>query len=180
MRMHSPPHPGEILKKDVLPELGLTVGRFATHLGISRPHLSKVPNGRAGIRAEMDLKSSMSNWLDRDLAPTWPASLNSQASRQGKSPKLSRRRAKPAGLLPNRRSQLQTDPQHTNPIPAHLCVRQSSSVRAGHPRSKRSQQIPRRRQCHVAWLWQSAETPRLTQERYLRAEQEILFLVPAF
>jgi len=58
MRMHNPPHPGEILKEDVLPELGLTVGQFAAHLGISRLHLSKVLNGRAGISAEMDLKLS--------------------------------------------------------------------------------------------------------------------------
>jgi addiction module HigA family antidote len=58
MSMHNPPHPGEILKEDVLPELGLTVGQFATHLGISRPHLSKVLNGRAGITAKMDLKLS--------------------------------------------------------------------------------------------------------------------------
>lgn len=58
MRMHNPPHPGEILKEDVLPELGLTVGQFAAHLSISRPHLSKVLNGRAGISAEMDLKLS--------------------------------------------------------------------------------------------------------------------------
>lgn len=58
MRMHNPPHPGEILKEDVLPDLGLTVGQFAAHLGISRPHLSKVLNGRSGISAEMDLKLS--------------------------------------------------------------------------------------------------------------------------
>lgn len=58
MRMYNPPHPGEILKEDVLPELGLTVGQFATHLGISRPHFSKILNSRASITAEMDLKLS--------------------------------------------------------------------------------------------------------------------------
>ena len=58
MRMHNPPHPGEILKEDVLPKLGLTVGQFAAHLGVSRPHFSKVLNGRAGVTAEMDLKLS--------------------------------------------------------------------------------------------------------------------------
>lgn len=58
MRMHNPPHPGEILKEDVLQELGLTVGEFAAHLGVSRPHLSKVLNQHAGITAEMDLKLS--------------------------------------------------------------------------------------------------------------------------
>ena len=58
MRMYNPPHPGEILKEDVLPELGLTVGDFAAHLGVSRPHLSKLLNQHAGITAEMDLKIS--------------------------------------------------------------------------------------------------------------------------
>lgn len=42
MPMHNPPHPGEILKEEVLPELGLTVGQLAEHLGVSRPHLSRV------------------------------------------------------------------------------------------------------------------------------------------
>jgi len=58
MRMHTPPHPGEILKEDVLPTLGLTVGQFATHLGVTRPHLSKVLNGHTGISADMDIKLS--------------------------------------------------------------------------------------------------------------------------
>ncbi len=58
MRMHNPPHPGEILKEDVLPELGLTVGQLAEHLGVSRPHLSRVLNGHAGISADMDLRLS--------------------------------------------------------------------------------------------------------------------------
>ena len=57
--MFNPPHPGEILKEDVLPEIGITVGNFAAHLDISHPHLSKVlNNGRASITAEMDLKLS--------------------------------------------------------------------------------------------------------------------------
>ncbi len=58
MRMNNPPHPGEILKEDVLPELGLTVGEFAAHLGVSRPHLSKILNGHSSITADMDLKLS--------------------------------------------------------------------------------------------------------------------------
>ena len=58
MPMFNPPHPGEILKEDVMPEIGFTVGNFAAHLGISRPHFSKILNGRASITAEMDLKLS--------------------------------------------------------------------------------------------------------------------------
>ena len=53
MAMHNPPHPGEVLLEDVLPELCLSVTALATHLGISRPHLSKVLHGRAPISADL-------------------------------------------------------------------------------------------------------------------------------
>ncbi|QFY91210.1 HigA family addiction module antidote protein [Magnetovirga frankeli] len=58
MEMHNPPHPGELLKQDILPTLDLTVSEFAEHLGVSRSHLSKILNGHGGITAEMDLKLS--------------------------------------------------------------------------------------------------------------------------
>ena len=58
MPMHNPPHPGEILKEDVLPDLGLTVGELAAHLGISRPHFSRGLNGHTGISADMGLRLS--------------------------------------------------------------------------------------------------------------------------
>lgn len=32
-RMHNPPHPGETLREDILPALGLTVTQAATQLG---------------------------------------------------------------------------------------------------------------------------------------------------
>ncbi|WP_447745639.1 HigA family addiction module antitoxin [Pseudomonas nicosulfuronedens] len=53
MAMHNPPHPGEILLEDVLPELRLSVTALAAHLGVSRPHLSKVLHGRAPISANL-------------------------------------------------------------------------------------------------------------------------------
>ncbi len=34
--MHNPPHPGETLRKDVLPALGLTVTEAARQLGVTR------------------------------------------------------------------------------------------------------------------------------------------------
>lgn len=48
-RMYNPPHPGETLKEDVLPALGLTVTQAAEELGINRVTLSRVLNGKAGI-----------------------------------------------------------------------------------------------------------------------------------
>lgn len=53
MAMHNPPHPSEILREDVLPELRLSVTALAAHLGVSRPHFSKVIHGRAPISADL-------------------------------------------------------------------------------------------------------------------------------
>lgn len=59
--MHNPPHPGFILKEDVLPELGLTVTEAAAQLGVSRVALSRVINGRAAISAELAIR--LAKWL---------------------------------------------------------------------------------------------------------------------
>ena len=54
--MKNPVHPGEILKEDVLAEAGLTVARAAEILGVGRPALSAVLNGRASLSPEMALR----------------------------------------------------------------------------------------------------------------------------
>lgn len=59
--MFSPPHPGETLREDVLPALGLTVTKAAEELGVSRVALSRVLNGRAAISPEMALR--LEEWL---------------------------------------------------------------------------------------------------------------------
>ena len=57
MRMFNPPHPGRILK-EALPEIPMTIGEFAAHIGVSRNTLSRVVNQKAGITAEMSIKLS--------------------------------------------------------------------------------------------------------------------------
>lgn len=59
--MHNPPHPGETLREDVLPALGLTVTAAAKQLGVTRAALSRVLNGRAAISPEMALR--LEGWL---------------------------------------------------------------------------------------------------------------------
>lgn len=59
--MHNPPHPGETLREDVLPALGLTVTAAAKQLGVTRAALSRVLNGRASISPEMALR--LEGWL---------------------------------------------------------------------------------------------------------------------
>ena len=58
MRMHNPPHPGEILKEFCVEALDLTVTDAAKALGVSRKTLSTLLNGRAGISPEMSLRLS--------------------------------------------------------------------------------------------------------------------------
>jgi addiction module HigA family antidote len=59
--MYSPPHPGEILREDVLSEMGLSVTEAAKQIGVTRAALSRVLNGHAGISIEMALK--IEKWL---------------------------------------------------------------------------------------------------------------------
>ena len=59
--MHNPPHPGETLRDDVLPALGLTVTEAAAQLGVTRAALSRVLNGKAALSPEMALR--LERWL---------------------------------------------------------------------------------------------------------------------
>src|ERR1700681_4010220 len=51
----NPAHPGEVLR-DYLGEM--TVAEAATRLGVTRAHLSRILNGRAGVSAAMSLRLS--------------------------------------------------------------------------------------------------------------------------
>jgi len=64
MAMHNPPHPGAILREDVIPELGLSITEAANQLGVSRNSLSRVLNEHAAISPEMALR--IENWLGVD------------------------------------------------------------------------------------------------------------------
>lgn len=54
--MKNPPHPGELLREDVLVPLGIEVTDAAQRLGMSRTTLSRVINGRAGISPDLALR----------------------------------------------------------------------------------------------------------------------------
>jgi addiction module HigA family antidote len=73
MKMHDPPHPGEVLRQLCLEPLKLTVTEAAKALGVSRKTLSAVLNGRAGISPEMAVRLSIAfnttaqSWLQQQL-----------------------------------------------------------------------------------------------------------------
>ncbi len=50
------PHPGEIIREDVLAELGLTVAEAAARLGVSRVTLSRVIHGHAGVSPNLAVR----------------------------------------------------------------------------------------------------------------------------
>lgn len=56
MPMKNPPHPGEIIRHEILEPLELTVTDAAKALGVSRPALSNVLNARASLTPEMALR----------------------------------------------------------------------------------------------------------------------------
>ncbi len=73
MKMHNPPHPGEVLKELCLDPLNLTVTEAADALGVSRKTLSAILNGRAGISPEMAIRlshafgTSAESWLNQQM-----------------------------------------------------------------------------------------------------------------
>lgn len=73
MKMHNPPHPGEVLKTLCLEPLNVTVTHAARSLGVSRKTLSAILNGRAGISPEMAVRLSVAlgtsaeSWLNQQL-----------------------------------------------------------------------------------------------------------------
>lgn len=73
MKMHDPPHPGEVLRSLCLEPLGLTVTDAAKALGVSRKTLSAILNQRAGISPEMAVRLSLAfdttaeSWLAQQL-----------------------------------------------------------------------------------------------------------------
>jgi antitoxin HigA-1 len=54
--MKTPPHPGAMLRNDVLEPLGIGVTEAARKLGMSRVALSRVVNSHAGISPELAIR----------------------------------------------------------------------------------------------------------------------------
>ena len=93
-RMHNPPHPGETLREDVLPALGLNVTEAAEQLRVTRAALSRVLNGRAAISPEMALR--LEGWLGvenggrADLWVAQQAAYDLWKARKAGAPKVKR------------------------------------------------------------------------------------------
>jgi len=69
MNMHNPPHPGGILKYDVLPHLGLTLTQATAQIGVSRVQLSRFVNARAAVTPALAVK--LAKWHSAPTARMW-------------------------------------------------------------------------------------------------------------
>ncbi len=85
MKMHEPPHPGEILRELCLEPLGISVTDTAIALGVSRKTLSAILNGRSGISPEMAIRlgkafsTSPESWLNQQVQyDLWKAEQNAE------------------------------------------------------------------------------------------------------
>ena len=73
MKMHNPPHPGEVLKALCIEPLNLTVAETAEALGVSHKALSAIVNGRASLNPEMAIRlskafgTSAESWLNQQM-----------------------------------------------------------------------------------------------------------------
>jgi len=72
--MLNPPHPGEVLKYDVIEDAGLTVNEAALRLGVSRVTLSRVLNCHAAVSPSLAVR------LEKAGAGTARMWLNLQAA----------------------------------------------------------------------------------------------------
>ena len=80
-KMHSPPHPGEILREMYLAPLELTVTSAAEGLGVTRKALSEFVNGHTDTSRDMAIRlaqafpnTDIRFWLDLQLQyDTWQA-----------------------------------------------------------------------------------------------------------
>lgn len=87
MKMHNPPHPGEILRELYLKPLDLTITAAAAGLGVSRKALSELLNGRTDISQEMAIRlakafpnTDIRLWLDLQLQyDAWQAEQRAAA-----------------------------------------------------------------------------------------------------
>ena len=56
LRLAHPAHPGQFIKMEIIHPLGLSVTAAAKVLGVTRPTLSALLNGRAALSSDMALR----------------------------------------------------------------------------------------------------------------------------
>lgn len=88
--MKNHPHPGELLREDVLLPLGIEVTDAAERLGMSRTTLSRVINGRAGISPDLAIRLERAGVSTARFWMTLQSNYELSQAAQRKQPKIRR------------------------------------------------------------------------------------------
>ncbi len=73
-RLARPPHPGQFIRNEIIDPHGLSVTEAAKALGVTRPALSALLNGRAALSPEMALR------IEKAFGPKMDTLLRMQTS----------------------------------------------------------------------------------------------------
>jgi addiction module HigA family antidote len=74
MPMLNPPHPGDFIRTEIIGPLGLSVTEAARILGVSRPTLSGLLNGKADLSGDSALR------IEKAFGPKMDTLMRMQAS----------------------------------------------------------------------------------------------------
>jgi antitoxin HigA-1 len=82
MPMKNPPHPGEVVREEVLQPLGLSLTKAAVILGVRRATLSDLTNGKTALSAEMALRLEKAFGVSMDLLLRMQAGYDAAQARR--------------------------------------------------------------------------------------------------
>jgi addiction module HigA family antidote len=85
MPMKNPPHPGDFIRTEVVEAAGLTVTAAAAALGVSRPTLSSLLNGKADLSGDMALRIEKAFGVKMDTLVRMQSSYNIARTRKRES-----------------------------------------------------------------------------------------------
>lgn len=96
MNILNHPHPGVILREDVIVPLGLTVSDAAEKLGMSRTAFSRVINGKAGISPDLAIRLETAGISSARFWIALQAEYDLEKAKQRKQPTVARLMVNPA------------------------------------------------------------------------------------
>ena len=82
MPMKSPPHPGNFIRTEIIQPAGLSVTAAAIALGVSRPALSSLLNGKADLSGDMALRIEKAFGVQMDTLMRMQASYDIAQTRK--------------------------------------------------------------------------------------------------
>jgi addiction module HigA family antidote len=80
--MKNPPHPGDFIRTEIIEPAGLSVTDAAKALQVSRPALSSLLNGRAGLSGDMALRVEKAFGVKMDTLMRMQASYDIAQTRK--------------------------------------------------------------------------------------------------